>query len=78
MDNILNLALEAWRGGAELRRRRLRYKQYTYGNQWADIITTPHGKVMSEGDYARKSGMRPLTNNMIRQLVKCVIGNFRS
>ena len=32
---------------------------------------------MTEGDLASHNGQQPLTNNLIRQLVKCVIGNFR-
>ena len=34
--NYLSLALEAWRDGYALRRRRQRYKRYTYGDQWSD------------------------------------------
>lgn len=76
--NYIDIALEAWRNGADLRQRRTRYKHYTYGRQWCDMVTTPKGISMPEGEYAALTGRRPLTNNMIRQLVKCVIGNFRS
>ncbi len=78
MNDILNLAFNAWIAGTELRQRRQRYKRYTYGRQWDDIVLTPNGEVMDEGSYASQSGRHPLTNNLIRQLVKCVIGNFRS
>ena len=37
--NYLSLALEAWRDGYALRRRRQRYKRYTYGDQWSDPAT---------------------------------------
>lgn len=73
-----NLALEAWQAGADLRQRRERYKRYTYGRQWQDTIEFESGKSISEYNHALLNGRHPLTNNLIRQLVKCVIGNFRS
>lgn len=72
----LNLALSAWREGEQLRRRRRRYKDYTYGRQWNDIPGASSG--LTEGELAEQSGFKPLTNNLIRQLVKCVVGNFRA
>ena len=75
--NYLSLALEAWRDGYALRRRRQRYKRYTYGDQWSDPATAADGSAVTEGDLASHNGQQPLTNNLIRQLVKCVIGNFR-
>lgn len=75
---ILSTALKAWNACDDLRRRRLRYKQYTYGNQWNDLVTTPEGEVMTERQLAASKGKEPLTNNMIRQLVKSVVGRFRN
>ncbi|MCM1348032.1 MAG: hypothetical protein NC338_01355 [Firmicutes bacterium] len=74
----LNLALKAWRDGQNLRTRRSRYKDYTYGRQWGDAVTDAAGNTVTEGSLAETSGFRPHTNNLIRQLVKCVVGNFRS
>lgn len=74
----LEAALCAWNKCADLRRRRQRYKQYTYGNQWNDLVTTPDGEVMTERQLATAKGKEPLTNNMIRQLVKSVVGRFRN
>ena len=76
--STFNLALEAWQAGAELRNRRSRYKKFAYGRQWDDMITTPDGDRMSERAYAEICGQTPLTNNVIRQLIKSVVGNFRS
>ena len=70
-------AHEAWDAASELRQRRDRFKRYTYGRQWDDIVRTPSGELMTEGQYAELSGKKPLTNNMIRQLVKSVVGRFR-
>lgn len=78
MQEHLQQAYAAWRAGASLRSRRERYKNYTYGRQWLDPVDTVGGQPITEGDAARRNGARPTTNNMIRQLVKCVTGNFRN
>ena len=75
---VLDMALQAWRQGAHLRSRRERYKRYTYGRQWDDVVDAPDGRRVTEAKLACEAGRRPLTNNMIRQLVKCITGNFRS
>lgn len=74
----LELAYEAWNACAPMRDARTRFKNYTYGRQWLDPVATADGITMTEGDMATRAGARPLTNNMIRQLVKCITGNFRS
>ncbi len=76
--SIFNNALEAWQAGADLRTRRHRYKNYTYGRQWNDPTTDADHRGMTEFEVALFNGQTPQTNNLIRQLVKCVIGNFRS
>ncbi len=70
----IELALKAWREGEPLRARRRRYKDYTYGRQWNDAGADGE----SEHDSALRAGFRPHTNNLIRQLVKSVVGNFRN
>lgn len=77
MNKIFLAARDAWNAASTLRESRLRFKNYTYGRQWGDLVTAPDGRVMTEGEYARISGKPPLTNNMIRQLVKSVVSRFR-
>lgn len=74
---IMAAARSAWERGADFRTRRERYKNFTYGNQWGDIITEPDGTRMTARDHALKHGKDPMTNNLIRRMVKCVIGRFR-
>lgn len=76
--SVLLAAHKAWTAGADLRRRRNRYKQYTYGNQWNDTVVDGDGNVVTEREYAVANGKQPLTNNLIRQLVKSIVGRFRS
>lgn len=75
-SHTLQQAYEAWNVMARLRSRRSRYKNYTYGRQWEDPVEFD-GHTITEGEYARLSGKKPMTNNLIRQLVKSVVGRFR-
>lgn len=74
---VLTAAHEAWLAGASLRDSRRRFKDFTYGRQWGDLMTLPNGITLTEGQYAANTGRIPQTNNLIRQLVKSVIGRFR-
>lgn len=74
---VLGAAHRAWLKMASLRKRRERYKNYTYGRQWGDPIRDSDGNTVSEGELASRNGRTPLTNNLIRQMVKCVIGRYR-
>lgn len=76
-DNALKLAATAWMAGSTLRERRRRLKRYTYGDQWSDPVRLPSGLTVSEGEAAGSGGERPMTNNLIRQLVKSVVGLYR-
>lgn len=78
MSPILSAALEAWLAGADFRAKRDRCKRYTYGDQWSDIVEDESGCPVAEYEYISRSGRKPLANNMIRQLVKTVIGRYRS
>ncbi|MDE5811786.1 MAG: hypothetical protein K2H61_05725 [Muribaculaceae bacterium] len=74
---LLGEARRAWNAGADLRSRRLRYKRFTYGNQWSDIIKTSSGEIMTERDHELRRGRRPMSNNLIRRLIKSIVGRFR-
>ena len=75
---LLAEAHRAWERMRPLREKRERNKNFTYGNQWCDMMTDEHGRRVSEWQHLRDNGKDPLTNNLIRQLVKSVVGRFRS
>lgn len=75
---LLLQARRAWSRLGEMREKRLRNKNFTYGSQWGDQMRDEHGRTMSEYDYLKSTGKEPLTNNLIRQLVKSVVGRFRN
>ncbi len=73
----LQLALDAFKAGADLRRHRSRCKDFTYGRQWGEKITDADGRTVTEGEMASRLGRQPLTHNLTRQLVKSVVGRWR-
>ncbi len=76
-QKALDAARTAWQNLAPLRTARERQKRYTYGDQWGDTIIDGIGRRITESEAIRQSGRRPLTNNLIRRLVKTVIGHYR-
>lgn len=74
---MLAEAHRAWERMRPMREKRVRNKNFTYGNQWCDMMTDEYGRRLSESDHLRDNGKEPLTNNLIRQLVKSVVGRFR-
>lgn len=75
--DILERAEACWTSLADFRRERNRCKRYTYGRQWNDMINV-EGRWMQEEDYIRQQGNIPLKNNLIRRIVRNVVGVFRN
>lgn len=74
------LLLEAkahWESMAGYRSCRERCKRYCYGDQWGDYVQMD-GRWVREEQYIRSQGSEPLKNNLIRRLVKQVLGLYRS
>ena len=65
-----------WMGMEEFRRERERNKNYTYGRQWDDMICVD-GQMIREEDYIRSQGNVPLKNNLIRRMVRTMLGVYR-
>jgi len=55
-----------------------RNMRYTFGDQWSDFIPDSFGRPVREGDYSAGSGAHPITNNLIRPLVKTIVGRYRT
>lgn len=76
--DILFQAQKCWNSLDGFRKERERNKKYTYGDQWSDIIVGDNGKSMAEEQYIKTQGGIPLKNNLIRRLVRTVLGVYRS
>ena len=75
--DVLMEAQHYWNQMDGFRHDRERNKRYTYGKQWDDVICVD-GKNMTEEDYIKAQGSVPLKSNLIRRLVRRVLGVYRS
>lgn len=76
----LRLLAEAGEYYSAMERFRLdrdRNKRYNYGDQWSDRVTID-GRTLTEEQYIKEQGSIPLKNNLIRRLVRNVIGVYNS
>lgn len=74
--DILLQAQTCWDNMDKFRRDRERNKRYMYGDQWGDKIYVD-GKTKTEEEYILDQGRVPLKNNLIRRLVRNVLGVYR-
>ena len=58
------------------RKKRNRCRDYTFGRQWNDLIEVD-GRKITEYEYILSEGNVPLKNNLIRRIVRNVLGVFR-
>lgn len=75
---ILRQARGCWEAMAPMRAARRRQRRFTYGDQWGDPATDIRGRRTTEGALAAVGGRSPLSNNLIRRLVKSVVGRYRA
>lgn len=75
--DVLMQAQQYWGNMSQYRKDRDRNKRYTYGDQWKDRILVD-GKYITEEEYIMSQGNVPLKNNLIRRLVRNVLGVYRS
>lgn len=75
--DILLEAQHCWDSLRTFRIERERAKNYTYGKQWDDSVIVD-GVKMTEEEYIIQQGSIPLKNNLIRRLVKTVLGVYQS
>lgn len=75
--DVLMEAQTYWSNMSRFRKERERNKRYCYGDQWSDMIKVGC-KTMTEEEYIKKQGNVPLKNNLIRRLVRNVMGVYRN
>ena len=73
----LEMAYQAWARCRDFRARRDRHKRFTFGEQWIDPVTDDRGTT-TELNYLIQNNKRPLTNNLLRRMVKTIVGLYRS
>lgn len=76
-EDVLYQAKLCWDALEDFRRERERCLRYTYGDQWGDKIMRDN-ECISEKEDIMNRGDVPLTNNLIRRLVRTVVGVYRN
>lgn len=77
MEHIFSKSLREWSRMETFRVDRSRCKRYVYGDQWDDIITAD-GKKISEKNFIEQQGQIPLKNNILRRILRNVVGLYRA
>lgn len=76
-EDVLYQAKLCWDALEPFRRERERCLRYTYGDQWGDKIMRDN-ECISEREDIMSRGDVPLVNNLIRRLVRTVVGVYRN
>ena len=76
--DILMEARACWDSLRSLRDNRDRCLRYLYGDQWSDDVPLENGGCICERQQIVEDGNVPLTNNLIRKLVRTVVGVYRN
>ena len=74
---LLGRADECYAALRGFREERERCKRFTYGDQWGDYMED-RGVKVRESEYLTSQGNMPLKNNLIRRLVRNVLGVYRN
>lgn len=76
--DLLYFCRNCWDNLRDFRQRFQRAAKYHRGDQWGDFIYNPDTKEWErEEDYIRSQGKVPLKQNLIRQLIKNLQGQYR-
>ena len=74
--DVLLQAEYCWDNLDKFRRERRRCINYTYGDQWSDMVKDERGRWVEESNVIKRQGGIPLKNNLIRKLVNTVKGLY--
>ncbi len=77
MHQIYHRAMQEWHRLQGFRSERARCKRYVYGDQWDDPISI-NGHQISEREFILSQGQVPLKNNILRRILRNVVGLYRS
>ena len=77
---LLRVCNHDWNQLAPLRREHERFIRYMNGDQWSDYVEDPDnpGKMIQEKALISRTGVTPMTNNIIQQYMRNVLGQVLS
>lgn len=78
-EAVLRAAYSAWQAASSVRAVRSRVKRFAYGDQWSDSAYDPlTERVRTARDVYLSDGYRIITNNVMRPIIKTIVGRYRS
>lgn len=77
-DEIFGKASRVWSAMETFRRERSRCKRFVFGEQWDDPVENEEGVVMTEKQFIRGQGQTPMKNNVLRRILRNVVGVYRA
>lgn len=76
---LLERCRRAWESLSEFRVRRKKMVRYYWNDQWHEKIKHPEtGKFVREDEYMKEKGKIPFVQNIVRQIIKNLIGQYRN
>lgn len=75
---VLEQCRQYWDSLADFRYRRKRSRKYHRGDQWHELVEDEDGNVVTEETYIKDRGKIPFKQNMIRQLIRSLLGQYRT
>lgn len=75
-QHLLQECSRLWDQFEQFRKTRERNQRYLYGDQWSDKVDVD-SHTITEREYIVSQGNIPLTNNLIRRLVRNIMGVYR-
>lgn len=67
-----------WDSLYDFRRRRLRSRKYYQGDQWHELMLSETGRIITEKEYINSQGKPAFVQNIIRQIVRNMLGQYRT
>lgn len=79
-DNMISMETYRtdWDSMYDVRKRFRRNASFNRGDQWIDSVINDDGDVVTEDEYIREQGKLPLKQNLMRPMLKSLVGLFRS
>ena len=73
----LQTAERFWTSMRDMRDRALKNRKYHRGDQWHELVEDPDsGETMTEEDFIKQKGKLPFKQNLIRQMMRNIEGQF--
>lgn len=74
----LELCRNYWEALSDFRYRRRRARKYLRGDQWHELVLNDEGETVTEEDYIKERGKQPFKQNVISNIVRNILGQFRA